>query len=374
MRSGRACAICILSAIACPLGLAIAGDTHADAATVKGTETPYEPVVGGSLRIDEAPLQSLAGEALFEGGGTEYVDGVSDQSPPQWSDPPGETDGMDMGGHVMMARYVVQWNVMSGDYPTYRTELEDWYADVLARGLTVELSLASYDGVMPASVNEYREMLEALLDAFPAVRYVEAWDEPNNTPGLSAASAARYTNVAHALCATRGCTVIAGNLLDSNPNMVEYERSYEQGLDPVERDWGIHPYYAVAARDPRTVLEFKANLPGEGAGESVWFTEVGAYECEDLGGVERVFGQRSQAVGASWLVNRLMPLIKPAHVFYYELTYRAGEQPPCDRSDSDTAVYVPSGDPRAPYLAREAASYIADDGITPAATAAGATG
>jgi hypothetical protein len=279
---------------------------------------------------------------------------------------------------------VVQWNVMSGRYPAYRAELGAWYTDVLARGLTVEVSLASYDGVMPASVGEYREMMEALLDAYPAIRYVEAWDEPNNTPSLDAQTAAGYTNVAYALCAMRGCTVIAGNLLDSDPNMVEYERAYERGLNPVEVDWGVHPYYAVASRDPQTVLEFEANLPNAGAGESVWFTEVGAYECEDFGGVRRVFGQRSQAVGASWLVNELMPLVRPAHVFYYELAYRPGEQPPCDRDDSDTAVYVPelpvpapgrdpsgdaagdsSGDPSngpdGAYVAREAAAYIDED-------------
>ncbi len=337
-------------------GLSIACLIATPARAYVARETPYEPMTG-ALTIDEAPLRALAGSGLPQAG-TTYIDGVSDQSPPEWSDLPGEEDGSGPASHIRLARYVVQWNVMSGDYPAYRSELDSWYADVLALGLTPELSLTSYDGVMPASIGEYREMLEQLLDAFPAIRYLEAWDEPNTTPGLDARTAARYTNIAHSLCEARECTVIAGNLLDSDPNMAAYERAYEQGLDPVESDWSIHPYYAVATRNPATVLTFKANLPDGGVGGRLWFTEVGAYECEDIGGY-RLFGQRAQAVGASWLVNRLMPMVMPVHVFYYELVFRAGQKPPCDHGDSDTALYVPTGDPRAPYAPREAASYIA---------------
>jgi hypothetical protein len=336
-------------------------------AYVAREEMPYASR-SSMLTIDEAPLRSLTGAALAQTQ-TMYIDGVSDQSPPQWSDLPGEEDGFGPASHITLARYVVQWNVSSGDYPAYRSELDSWYADVLALRLTPEVSLASYDGVMPVSVGEYHEMLEQLLDTFPAIRYLEAWDEPNATTGLDANTAARYTNVAHSLCQPRGCTVIAGNLLDSDPHMAGYERAYERALDPVESDWGIHPYQAVATRNPATVLAFKANLPDGGIDENLWFTEVGAYECEDIGGYRRL-GQHSQAVGASWLVNRLMPEVRPVHVFYYELMFRSGQQPPCDRGDSDTALYVPTGDPRAPYAPREAASYIADDRATlPPATA-----
>ena len=342
-------------------GLLIACPIATPARAYVATEMPYAST-STTLTIDEAPLQAFAGSGSPQAG-TTYIDGVSDQSPPEWSDLPGEEDGSGPASHIRLARYVVQWNVMSGDYPPYRSELDSWYADVLALGLTPELSLASYDGVMPGSIGEYQEMLEQLLDTFPAIRYLEAWDEPNATPGLDARTAARYTNVAHSLCGARGCTVIAGNLLDSDPNMVAYERAYEQALDPVESDWGIHPYYAVVTRNPATVLTFKANLPDGGVGERLWFTEVGAYECEDIGGY-RLFGQRAQAVGASWLVNRLMPMVRPVHVFYYEFVFRAGQEPPCDRGDSDTALYVPTGDPRAPYAPREAASYISDDRAT----------
>jgi hypothetical protein len=67
-----------------------------------------------TLRLDEFPLRTLVGQAAPEDGfageaSPVYVDGVSDQSPPAWSDPPGEAGqealGADgVGAHVTMAR------------------------------------------------------------------------------------------------------------------------------------------------------------------------------------------------------------------------------------------------------------------------------
>ena len=247
---------------------------------------------------------------------------------------------------------------MSGAYPAYLAQLESWYRDVLSLGLTPDVSLAAYDGVLPGSYSEYRAALLALLDRFPATTYVEAWDEPNDTPGLSADTAALYTNAAQSLCRDRGCTVIAGNFLDS-VSMTAYEREYVRALQPASlTNWGVHPYLAVKRRNPSTVLDFRSNLPDAGVGERVWFTEVGAYRCEG-GARPELLGERTQALDASWLVNRLMPLIQPAHVFYYEFLFKNGLSPPCDRSDSDTALYVPDGD--GVEVARAAASYIYDD-------------
>ncbi len=349
-------------------GLAFASPRTADA----GVRQDYTNPMARSLALSEAPLQSLVGGSLSSSGAP-YVDGISDQSLPSWDrsfagaysagffHDAWVADGL--SSHITLARYVLQWNVMSGAYPNYLAQLEAWYRDVLALGLTPDISLAAYDGVLPGSYPEYQAALLALLDRFPATSYVEAWDEPNDTPGLSAGTAARYTLVAQSLCRSRGCTVIAGNFLDS-ASMTAYEREYARALQPASlTNWGVHPYLAVKTHQDSTVLAFRSNLPDAGAGARIWFTEVGAYRCE--GGARPVlFGERAQARDASWLVNRLMPEIQPAHVFYYEFLFKDRRPPPCDRLDSDTALYVPGGDRAGADVARAAASYIYDDNST----------
>jgi hypothetical protein len=333
-----------------------------------GARPYYTAPTPGSLALPEASLQSLAGGGL-RSSGAPYVDGISDQSLPYWD--PSFAGAYSAGffhdawvaglsSHIALARYVVQWNVMSGAYPNYLEQLESWYRDVLTLGLTPEISLAAYDGVLPGSYREYRAALQALLDRFPATSYVEAWDEPNATPGPPAATAARYTLIARSLCRDRGCTVIAGNFLDS-ASMIAYEREYERALRLASlADWGIHPYLAVKTRDAQTVMEFKSALPRAGAGERVWFTEVGAYRCEG-GARPELRGERAQALDASWLVNRLMPAAQPVHVFYYEFLFKERRPPPCDRSDSDTALYAPAGGRGSGDAPRLAAAYIYGD-------------
>jgi hypothetical protein len=356
--------LCAALAVLCTLGGASLSTSTASARPVYDDHAPF----AGTLTLPEAPLRSLTGDSLSPAG-TAYVDGISDQSLPSWDGAfPGsrfsdffrDTWVTGPSAHISLARYVVQWNVMSGAYPTYLAQLESWYRDVLTLGLTPDVSLAAYDGVLPGSYLEYRAALQVLLDRFPATAYVEAWDEPNDTPGLPADTAALYTNAAQSLCRDHGCTVIAGNFLDS-VSVTAYEREYARALRPESlTNWGIHPYLAVKARNASTVLDFRSNLPGAGAGERIWFTEVGAYRCEG-GARPELLGERTQALDASWLVNRLMPVIQPAHVFYYEFLFKDGRPPPCDRSDSDTALYVPAGDRNGADVARTAASYIYDD-------------
>jgi hypothetical protein len=368
-------ALCVSLATLCVLAPAL---SRASATTGHPYDDAAPPTA--SLALSEVPLRSLTGAALAPPD-TPYVDGISDQSLPYWdgsfaashfadlfrdtwdaapSVQAGPSVGVGPNAHITLARYVVQWNVMSGAYPDYLAQLEAWYRDVLALGLTPEVSLAAYDGVLPGSYPEYRAALQALLDRFPATVYVEAWDEPNGTPGLFPGVAARYTLIAQSLCRARGCTVIAGNLLDS-ASMAAYEREYASALYPVSfTNWGVHPYLAVKTRSASTVLAFKANLPVAGAGERIWFTEVGAYRCE--GGIRpALLGERVQALDASWLVHRLLPEIQPAHVFYYEFLFKGHRPPPCDRSDSDTALYAPAGDGGALDVPRAAASYIYGD-------------
>jgi hypothetical protein len=100
-------------------------------------------------------------------------------------------------------------------------------------------------------------------------------DEPNDShysSYLAPALAAELQNAAYAFCSGYGCTSVAGDLLDSEANMLEYERLYERHLRPGDPgNWGIHPYHAVKYMSDSTVASFRAALPSP-ATDRIWFT------------------------------------------------------------------------------------------------------
>jgi len=322
-------------------------------------------LIGLSLTLGLV-LQGASAQAA-----TAYVDGISDQSLPVWDGGfsssyfAGLFQNGWVGGppsHITLARYVVQWNVMSDEYPVYRSEFESWLRDIASIGLTPDVALTSYTDKYPASPGEYRVQLEKILDRAEAIgrpiRYLEAWNEPNNQGHESAAAAAHFTNSASTTCEQGyGCTVIAGNLED-NPNLPTYEAEYIKNLNPLPIIWGVHPYYSVEEMSKAPFLSFREHLPNKGAGEQIWFTEIAARKCTDFDGHEVENGELGQAARAGWLVNTLMAEAKPEHVFYYEFLLGAGRAPSCTSEGADGALYVPSVDPNAPDRPRLAASYI----------------
>jgi hypothetical protein len=302
---------------------------------------------------------------------TSYVDGISDQSLPAWDgnfeqswfaglfD---DTWGHGPGAHVTFARYVVQWNVMSGDYQRYLREFEGWLGDVASLGLKPVIALTSYDGVVPGTPSEYKFELVKVLGRARAlgepIGWVEAWNEPNGQGGESAAKAAAFTNAASAPCAQEfNCTVIAGDFEDS-PGVAAYEDEYVSDLAPVPVNWGVHPYYSVEQESEAPLKTVREHLPNGGRGERIWFTEVAARKCTDFDGEIVENGEGGQARQANWLVNTLIKNARPVHVFYYELLLREGREPACATEGSDSALYVPSGDPAEPDRPRPAAAYI----------------
>jgi hypothetical protein len=326
-------------------------------------------IIGISLSLSlSLVLLSTSAQAA-----TSYVDGISDQSMPAWDGGFSSSYFADLfqnvwvgspPSHITLARYVVQWNVMSDDYPKYRSEFESWLTDIASIGLTPDVALTSYTGKYPASLGEYQAQLEKILDQALAmghpIRYLEAWNEPNNQGNESALNAARFTNSASATCEQGyGCTTVAGNFED-NPNIPTYEEVYLKNLNPVPTIWGIHPYYSVEEMSEAPFLSFRERLPNKGVGERVWFTEVAARRCSDFDGHEVENGELGQAEHASWLVNTLMRDAKPEHVFYYEFLLGERRQPSCTSEGADGALYVPGIDGSAPDRPRPAASYIWD--------------
>jgi hypothetical protein len=302
------------------------------------------------------------------------VDGISDQGLMSWAGNAADASGSSTGfptffadslvgappSRIKLARYVVQWDVMQGEgYPEELGNLRRWYGHATQLGLTPELALDNYNCAgcsAPRSSAQYTTALEALLAQFPAIQVLEAWNEPNNahyTSYLEPATAAHLMNAAYAVCELHGCTAIAGDLLDSEPSMVDYGREYERYLTPADPgNWGIHPYHAVKYTTDSTVRAFDEALPNP-ASDRIWFTEVGAYYCE----AGHLYGERSQAEQASFLVDDLIPEFQPEHVFYYELAWRYDEPPACDSEQDDTALYA-AGSPNGMLSARAAANII----------------
>ncbi|HEY5343803.1 MAG TPA: hypothetical protein VIJ66_09130 [Solirubrobacteraceae bacterium] len=334
------------------------------------------PSANGPLTSANGPLTSSAGALTSTAAtATSHVDGISDQSLPAWD------GGFDQsyfaglfddawvhgpGAHVDFARYVVQWNVMSGDYPRYLGEFEAWLDDVASIELKPEIALTSYDGSLPASPREYEFELVEILGRARAlghpIAWLEAWNEPNGQGGEPAAEAAAFTNAASSVCEGEGdCTVIAGDFEDS-PGVAAYEDEYVKDLHPVPANWGVHPYYSVEEESETPFETVREHLPNGGKGARIWFTEVAARRCTDFAGRLVENGEAGQARRADWLVNTLMRNARPVHVFYYELLLRAGREPSCETEGSDSALYVPSGDPAEPDSPRRAAAYVWGDG------------
>ncbi len=243
------------------------------------------------------------------------------------------------------ARYVVQWDVAeepslganaAGDY---RERYESWLADVRALRLTAVLALTSYDGAYPADAGRYEHALRGALalaaNAGAPVRYVEAWNEPNDQGREPPAPAADFANVAAAVCGS-ACTVIAGDLEDA-PGMARYAAAYERALDFAPAAWGIHPYRALAHRD---VAGLRATLATVPAGARLWVTEIAAFYCRQ----GRLRGEAAQAREAAYLVGRLLPAVPVAHAFYYGIEPAFGRSASC-REDTD--LFAADGQPRA---------------------------
>jgi hypothetical protein len=283
------------------------------------------------------------------------VDGVSDQSLAYFFAP---LPAQSVSPHIQFARYVVQWDVMSGTgYPEELANLRRWYTQALALGLTPDVALDNYDCegcAAPQTTAQYNEELHELFRAFPDIKIVEAWNEPNDSHYSSyvpPAAAAGFMNAAYAFCREDGCTAIAGDLLDSEANMLEYEHQYEGYLEPSDPgDWGIHPYHAVKYMTATTVASFQEALP-DPATDRLWFTEVGAYYCA----AGTTYGEAVQAQQERFLLEDLIPEFQPQHVFYYELAWRYDERPPCADGQADTALYA-ARSRNGPLLPRAAAA------------------
>ncbi len=121
------------------------------------------------------------------------------------------------------------------------------------------------------STAQYASALTELLDRYPGIEAVEAWNEPNHSSQPTAgnpALAAAYFNAAATVCTGR-CTAVAGNLLDA-ASMPTYLGAYRAALQSKPAVWGIHDYYDATYFARGGLDQMLAVTDGP-----VWITEVG---------------------------------------------------------------------------------------------------
>ena len=331
--------------------------------------------------------------------GTAYVDGVSDQNLGLW-----QGDYLDGAGafslpftsffqdswvgasgsqHLQYARFVTAPDAVAQG-GACEQNLDNWFSYV-TQTLHLVPVIAVWDVAEGGCVDNgapsssaYATDISALLvhlDSLYAgttVPYIEAWNEPNSS-GVPAASAAGYWTAANSACATDGCTAIAGDFVDNDPdqgsqsfapgcaanltynNLASYERNYVTALGTARPAiWGFHPYFAVNCEQSTSVTTFENNLPTP-AGQ-VWFTEVGAWECVKAQSPPR--GIARQQADAEYLVNTLMSPSSPAapaHVFWYGMA-ADGYTLDCSKY-ADSELYEADSSPGS-LLARPAAATI----------------
>jgi hypothetical protein len=362
-----------------------------------------------------AVLIALAGgvrAAPASAAGTPYVDGISDQNLGLWDGDYQDSSGLFSpvfdsffadawvgvpgSQHLQYARYVTAPDAVAQG-GACESNLTQWFTyvtqtlhmiPVIAVWDVAEGGCANHGAPSPGVYASDISSLITYLDGlYPGTTmpYIEAWNEPNSS-SVSAATAAAYWTAANSVCATAGCTAIAGDFVDNDPDqggqsfnpgctpgltynaLANYEGQYVSALGgATPAIWGFHPYFAVNCEQSASVTTFEDNLPTPSG--QVWFTEVAAWEC--IKGKASARGVTQQNADAQYLVNTLMAPSAPdppAHVFYYEMA-APGYTLSCSKY-SDSELYEAIASPGYLHPRPAAATIFGGDTTLAAATAA----
>jgi hypothetical protein len=291
-----------------------------------------------------------------------YVDGIADQNMGLWNGNFVDSEGVfnepfydyfqqawvgTLPSHIRYARFVTAPDVVAQG-GACEQNLFNWYIYV-TETLHLIPVIAVWDVAEGGCANhgvpsnakyttDLHQLLAVLSGLGTPLTYIEAWNEPNAS-GVSATAAAGLWSDASAVCATVGCTALAGDFVDSpdqsgqkfNPgctanltfnSLRTYEGVYVKGLGGAQPAiWAFHPYAAVNCEQSGSLSTFAANLPRSPTPPQIWFTEVGAWECYK--GQSPPRGPVRQQADAAYLVNTLMSPTAPAapdHVFWYEIS------------------------------------------------------
>ena len=191
--------------------------------------------------------------------------GVGDQQPSMFEEP------LFLRLRVRIARLVIPWDAMRSP------AVSAWLTAARRANVQPLVAFGHAQGdrcpdspCRLPSVREYTTRFRAFRRSFPWVRTITPWNEPNHasqpTVGVPG-RAARYYNAVRAAC--RGCTVVAGDMLDA-PNLRSYLARYRRALADVPAVWGLHNYFDTTYGGSAGLTTVLKAVEGR-----IWLTETG---------------------------------------------------------------------------------------------------
>jgi hypothetical protein len=171
---------------------------------------------------------------------------------------------------VKHARLVVAYDAVAVDFERGLTDA--WLAGARAAGVEPFITFG-HSRVKPKklpTVAEFRTAFRAFRARYPQVRVYAPWNEINHDSQPTAQApqrAAEFYNAIKAGC--RGCTVLAGDVLDQ-AGMVRYVERYRRHLEGFPRIWGLHNYADANRFRDSGLRDLLSAVSGD-----VWLTETG---------------------------------------------------------------------------------------------------
>lgn len=188
-----------------------------------------------------------------------------------------------------------------------------WLGRATEQGWPVLVAPTATDRAPTAT--DYEAALRELLQRWPAIDAVEAWNEPNHRSRPTAsrpALAAAFFDAAHRACVGR-CTAVAGNLLDA-PGMADYLARYRAALTTTPAVWGLHNYWDATYFSRQGVDQLLAITDGP-----IWLTETGGLVSfqPDGPGTGLLPDERRAADSLRWLFTLAAAEPRIARMYLY---------------------------------------------------------
>ncbi|HEX2104060.1 MAG TPA: hypothetical protein VHF51_10445 [Solirubrobacteraceae bacterium] len=239
-----------------------------------------------------------------------------------------------------------------------RIEFDQWVTDAASVGVRPLVAFeASRDPAKRTSaglpraptVTEYSSAMTAFLRAYPTVRQLAPWNEPNfsgssNPLSGSPSLAASYYRELVSVCAREraGCTVAAGDFAGVPGDA--YVGSYQAALGSARPAvWAFHAHtdanrFQAGTDDSAPATRFfLGKLGGRWANSQLWIDEVGAY-FRDANG--KVWGDDSQRATTSFILGLSSLSSRISRIYYYNFSNECSTATRC--AVQDRGVVSPS--------------------------------
>jgi len=273
------------------------------------------------------------------------VVGLADQQPESFADPRARALGL------RHARLTVPWDAATSEPQAVAT----WLAAVRAAGMAPHIAFEhlatdrcpGQPCTTPAA-EQYGAAIRRFVARFPQVRTYTTWNEANHASQPVAddpEAVAAYYDALRAACP--GCTIVAGDVLDSG----SYQRWLQRFLrasTTTPRLWGLHDYGDVTYGRTTGVDTVLATVPGR-----LWIEETGG-----LVAIRNAAGRQTLAVdeaAAARAIDRAFAIAaanpRLARMYVYQWKANAGDR-------FDAGLVRPDGTARPSYaaLARDLAA------------------